>query len=79
MKILGELRKNDCDRFEFCDVVLTSGSVVELRIGGHWILGSVECVHQSEPPFLGVYYWFSSKDKVPVQLRAGLMARVPND
>ncbi|MGE3680980.1 MAG: DUF5348 domain-containing protein [Bdellovibrionales bacterium] len=76
MKIQGELKKNYCDRYQFRDVVLTSGSVVELRIGGHWIPGCVECVHQSEPPFLASYYWFSSKDKVPVQLRAGLLARL---
>ena len=78
MRIQGELRKNDCDRYQFQEVVLTSGSVVELRIGGHWIIGRVECLHQSEPPFLGIYYWFSTKDKVPVQLRAGLMARHPS-
>ena len=78
MRIEGELKKNDCDRYEFRDIVLTSGSVVELRIGGHWIIGRVECLHQAEPPFFGTYYWFSSKDKVPVKLCAGLKARLPH-
>ncbi len=78
MHVEGELKKNDCDRYEFRDIVLTSGSVVEIRVGGHWILGRVECVHQSEPPFFGTYFWFSSKDKVPVQLRVGLKARLPH-
>lgn len=78
MMVEGDLKKNECGRYEFRDITLTSGSVVELCIGGHRILGRVECVHQPEPPFRGTYFLFSLKEKVPVQLRGGLKARLPN-
>ena len=66
---IGKLQKNDCDRFEFEGVVLTSGSVVEIKIGGQWMKGSVE-------HWLGAYHWFSRPEGVPVRLRNGIEARI---
>ena len=47
---------------------LTSGAVVDLFIGGHWISGRIEFWKHD-------YYWFSSKDEIPVVLRFGVKAR----
>lgn len=66
----GKLTKNDCDRYEFDEIVLTSGCIVELRIGGHWILGSVE--HWQD-----AYHWFSKPEGVAIKLRNGIEARLP--
>jgi hypothetical protein len=55
MQLTGHLRKNDLDRWEIVAkdgsvVGLSSGSVVEVHIGGHWIETSIEFCHDwSEP------------------------------
>lgn len=72
MNILASmLRKNDRERWEVGSVELTSGSVVEIQIDGHWICGVIEYWHDN-------YYWFSRQDGVPVVLHFGIRARLPN-
>ncbi len=68
--IVGKLKKNSIDRFELVDHEFTSGDVMELLIGGHWIKGHVEYWNAS-------YHWFSRAEGVPVFLRNGLTVRIP--
>lgn len=65
------LQKNDCGRWEVGTHELTSGSIVEIQIDGHWICGVIEHCHDS-------YYWFSHRDGIPVVLHSGIYARLPN-
>jgi hypothetical protein len=65
------LRKNDCGRWEVGIHELTSGSVVEIQIDGHWICGVIEYWSDN-------YYWFSRRDGVPVVLHSGIYARLSN-
>ncbi|MBX3033554.1 MAG: DUF5348 domain-containing protein [Bdellovibrionaceae bacterium] len=67
----GKLRRNDIGRWEFLDIELTSGSLVEICIEGHWICGAIE--HWQDG-----YYWFSRRDGVTVILHSGIKARLPN-
>ena len=71
MKEEGELNLNDCGRWEFEYVELTSGSLVEICINGIWLLGVIESLD-------GKYYWFSRKESIPVILRRGIRARLPS-
>ena len=66
----GKLYRNECERWEFDGYELTSGSLVEIEIDGHWLLGVIE--HWSDG-----YYWFSKRDSIPVILHSGVSARVP--
>jgi hypothetical protein len=68
--IEGTLRRNECDRWEFADIELTSGSLVEINIDGSWIVGVIEYWTDS-------YYWFSRQDGIPVILQTGINARIP--
>lgn len=61
---------NNCGRWEFGDVELTSGSRVEICIDGIWLLGVIESSD-------GKYYWFSRRESHPVILRTGIQARLP--
>jgi hypothetical protein len=50
MEISGKLRKNDVDKWEIVDdegrtCVLSSGSVCEVQIAGHWIRTRLEYCH----------------------------------
>ena len=65
------LRKNDCERWEFGSVELTSGSIVEIQIDGQWICGVIEYWHDN-------YYWFSRRNGIQVVLHAGILARLPD-
>jgi hypothetical protein len=65
----GGLVMNDCGRWEFDEIELTSGSLVEIRIDGTWLLGVIEATN-------GKYYWFSRHDSIPVILRTGIRARI---
>ncbi len=66
----GMLKRNDCGRWEFNDIELTSGRVVEIQIDDHWICGVIEHWHDS-------YYWFSRRNGIPVVLHSGIKARLP--
>ncbi len=66
----GKLFRNECGRWEFADVELTSGSIVEIEIDGHWLRGVIE--HWTDD-----YYWFSQRDGTPVILHSGIHARIP--
>ena len=63
-----KLEQNAIGRCEIGQRELTSDANIELRIGGHWILGNIEF-------WSGDYYWFSRTDGVPVVLHSGLKAR----
>jgi hypothetical protein len=65
----GELVMNDCGRWEFDEIELTSGSLVEICIDRIWLLGAIESTN-------GNYFWFSRMDSIPVILRAGIKARI---
>lgn len=65
----GGLVMNDCGRWEFDEIELTSGSLVEICIDGTWLLGVIESSN-------GKYYWFSRRDSIPVILRVGIKARI---
>lgn len=65
------LQKNDCGRWEFGSVELTSGSVVEIRIDGQWLCGVIEYWQDN-------YYWFSRQDGVTIILHSGIHARLHN-
>lgn len=65
----GRLVMNDCGRWEFDAIELTSGSLVEICIDGTWLLGAIESTN-------GKYYWFSRRDGIPVILRVGIRARI---
>lgn len=67
---VGKLKKNSNERFELVDREFTSGSPMELLIGGHWIKGDVEFWNDS-------YHWFSRAEGVAVLLRNGLTVRIP--
>jgi hypothetical protein len=50
MEISGKLRRNDLDKWEIVDdegrvCVLSSGSVCEVQIAGHWIRTRLEYCH----------------------------------
>jgi hypothetical protein len=65
------LRRNEFNRWEFAEVELTSGSLIEICMDGTWILGVIEYWHDG-------YYWFSRHDGIPVILHSGIKARLPN-
>jgi hypothetical protein len=69
MRHQGGLSLNDCGRWEFNNIELTSGSRVEICIDGVWLVGVIESSN-------GKYYWFSIRDSIPVILRAGIQARI---
>lgn len=66
----GKLSRNECYRWEFDGIELTSGSVVEIEIDGHWLQGVIE--YWSDD-----YYWFSKREGIPVILHSGISARLP--
>jgi hypothetical protein len=54
MEIVGTLRRNDLDKWEIVDAdghtcVLSSGSVCEVQIAGHWIRTWLEYCHGWQP------------------------------
>lgn len=66
----GSLYKNECERWEFSGIELTSGNFVEICIDGNWILGVIEYWHDG-------YYWFSRRDGISAILHSGIKARTP--
>jgi hypothetical protein len=61
MEITGTLRMNDLDKWEIVYgrnedrvIELSSGSVCEVQIGGHWIRTSIEYCHGWTDPGRGV-------------------------
>ena len=67
----GNLKLNDCGRWELNEIELTCGSVLYIDIDGHWIRGVIEY-------WTNDYHWFSQKDGVPVVLHTGIRARILN-
>jgi hypothetical protein len=67
---VGKLKKNSNGRYELVDFEFTSGSRMELLIGGNWIKGYIEVWNDS-------YHWFSKPEGVPVLLQNGLTVRIP--
>jgi hypothetical protein len=68
--IQGVLRKNENDRWEFADYELTSGDVVEILIGPHWIKGRME--HSGRE-----YVFLVAEDAATLRLSVGMKARLP--
>lgn len=68
---IGKLERNECGRWEFSEIELTSGSVVEICIDGQWICGAIEYWQDD-------YYWFSRRSGVTVMLHSGIRARLPD-
>jgi hypothetical protein len=66
----GKVLRNECERWEFNGIELTSGCLVEIEIDGHWLLGVIEY-------WIDGYYWFSRRDGIPVILHSGVNARLP--
>jgi hypothetical protein len=67
----GNLQRNEIGRWEFSDIELTSGSLIEICIEGHWICGVIEYWQDD-------YYWFSRRDGILVILHSAVKARLPN-
>lgn len=68
---VGSLERNECGRWEFLEIELTSGSTVEICIDGYWIVGVIEYWQDD-------YYWFSCEYGIPVMLQSSIEARLPD-
>lgn len=67
------LRKNEIGRFEVEDFELTSGSAVELKLGGQWIAGRMEFFHD-----LNEYVFITRNEGSRLQLNSSILARILN-
>jgi Domain of unknown function (DUF5348) len=76
MPMTGTLLKNESGRWEIHSegqsVELTSGSAIEVQIGGHWIKTGIEYAHDTSTRGGGDYYATTRG----VKLTKGLPARV---
>jgi hypothetical protein len=67
----GKLLRDECGRWCIeAECVLTSGSVVQIRINDCWLQGRIEF-------WRGDYHWFSTRESVCVLLRPGMVVRSP--
>jgi len=67
----GVLQRSVSGIFHLNNKILQSGTTIEIRIDGTWLLGVVEIYSE-------YCCWFSSQDAIPVILRNGIVARFPD-
>ena len=67
----GTLVKNEIGRWEFADVELTSGDLVEIFVG-QWIRGRIEYSHASRE-----YVCLVGDEAATLRLQTGMKARLP--
>jgi len=78
--MIGKLHLNEIGRWEILDLEykryeLTSGDLVEVAVGSHWIRTRIESRSAPNPPFTSEYY-----ATVPgIRLYEGMPARTPQD
>ena len=66
-----ELHKNDCQRWQFGETELSSGSVVEVYAFSHWLCGRIE-----HTPRRG-YFLLDPGTNAALELLDGMSARRP--
>lgn len=68
---IGKLRKNEIGRWEIRDHEFSSGSCLEIKLGGRWINGVIE--HNGED-----YYFYTQAEGIPIKLYNNMDARIKN-
>ena len=68
------LKQNSLKRWELDDHELTSGSVLEIQLDGHWITGRVEYSHERQ-----MYVLLIPNGKATILLSSFLTVRLPEE
>lgn len=66
------LKQNSFGRWEIGQHELTSGSVLEIQLGGHWVTGRVEYSHEWQ-----MYVLLIPNGKATILLSSSLTVRLP--
>lgn len=65
------LERSSNNTFELNNKSLVSGTALDIQINGVWLSGMIELCGED-------YCWFSSQESIPVILKNGIIARVPD-
>ena len=68
------LKQNSFKRWELGEHELTSGSVLEIQLGDHWITGRMEYSHEWQ-----MYVLLVPNGKATILLTSSLTARLPEE
>lgn len=65
------LERSSNNAFELNNKPLVSGTALDIQINGVWLSGMIELCGED-------YCWFSGQESIPVILKNGIIARVPD-
>ena len=69
--IEGQLRKNITGRWQLNECELTSGSCLEIKMGGKWISGCIEYLRCDAD-----YFFYTDNEGHPIRLYNNILARI---